>query len=69
MPAGSPVSAECTAFYRNVKPDLWIATGSGGTDCCSGLVGGVPTLPVYAGEIQARQLGVAVEALWGKARA
>ncbi len=63
MPAGSPVSAECTAwFYRNVKPDLWIATGSGGTDCCTGLVGGVPTLPVYAGEIQARQLGVAVAA-------
>jgi len=63
MPAGSPVSAECTAwFYSDVKPGLWIATGSGGTDCCTGLVGGVPTLPVYAGEIQARQLGVAVEA-------
>lgn len=63
MPAGSPVSAECTAwFYHDVKPDLWVATGSGGTDCCTGLVGGVPTLPVYAGEIQARQLGVAVEA-------
>jgi acetoacetyl-CoA synthetase len=62
MPAGSPVSAECTAwFYRNVKPDLWVATGSGGTDCCTGLVGSVPTLPVYAGEIQARQLGVAVQ--------
>jgi acetoacetyl-CoA synthetase len=62
MPAGSPVSAECTAwFYQAVKPDLWIATGSGGTDICSGLVGGVPTLPVYAGEIQARQLGTAVE--------
>ena len=63
MPAGSPVSAECTAwFYSDVKPDLWIATGSGGTDICSGLVGGAPILPVYAGEIQARQLGVAVEA-------
>ena len=63
MPAGSPVSAECTAwFYSDVKRDLWVATGSGGTDCCTGLVGGVPTLPVYAGEIQARQLGVAVAA-------
>lgn len=61
MPAGSPVSAECTAwFYDQVKSDLWIATGSGGTDICSGLVGGVPILPVYAGEIQARQLGAAV---------
>lgn len=63
MPAGSPVSPECTAwFYENIKKDLWIATGSGGTDCCTGFVGGVPTLPVYAGEIQARSLGVAANA-------
>jgi len=63
MPAGSPVSPECTAwFYRNVKDDLWVATGSGGTDCCTGFVGGVPTQPVYAGEIQARSLGVSAQA-------
>ena len=63
MPAGSPVSPACTAwFYRNVKRELWVATGSGGTDCCTGFVGGVPTLPVYAGEIQARSLGVAAYA-------
>lgn len=63
MPAGSPVSAACTQwFYENVKADLWIATGSGGTDCCTGFVGGVATLPVYAGEIQARSLGVAAAA-------
>jgi acetoacetyl-CoA synthetase len=63
MPAGSPVSPAITAwFYANVKDDLWIATGSGGTDCCCGFVGGVPTLPVRAGEIQARSLGVAAEA-------
>jgi acetoacetyl-CoA synthetase len=61
--AGSPVSAACGAwFYRNVKSDLWLATGSGGTDTCCGLVGGVPVLPVYAGEIQARHLGVAAQA-------
>lgn len=63
MPAGSPVSPECTAwFYRNVKQGVWIATGSGGTDCCTGFVGGVPTQPVYAGEIQAPSLGVAAYA-------
>jgi acetoacetyl-CoA synthetase len=63
MPAGSPVSPAITAwFYENVGPDLWIATGSGGTDCCTGFVGGVPTLPVRAGEIQGRSLGVAAEA-------
>ena len=63
MPAGSPVSPECTAwFYENVKKDVWVATGSGGTDVCTGFVGGVPILPVYAGEIQARHLGVAAHA-------
>jgi acetoacetyl-CoA synthetase len=63
MPAGSPVSPECTAwFYDNVKQDVWVATGSGGTDMCTGLVGGVPTQPVYAGEIQAPHLGAAVRA-------
>ena len=63
MLAGSPVSPECSAwFYQNVKEDLWIATGSGGTDVCSGFVGGVPIQPVYAGEIQAPSLGVAAKA-------
>jgi acetoacetyl-CoA synthetase len=63
MPAGAPVSPAHTAwFYRNVKQDLWVATGSGGTDCCTGFVGGAPTLPVYAGEIQAPHLGVAARA-------
>jgi acetoacetyl-CoA synthetase len=63
MPAGSPVSPEHTAwFYDNVKKDVWVCTGSGGTDVCAGLVGGVPTLPVYAGEIQAPHLGVAAKA-------
>ena len=70
MPAGSPVSPECTAwFYDNVKKDLWVATGSGGTDCCTGFVGGVPTLPVYAGEIQAPSLGVAAYAFNDKGEA
>nr|WP_242551693.1 acetoacetate--CoA ligase [Pseudomonas sp. Marseille-Q1929] len=59
MPVGSPVSPQCNAwFYRNLKSDIWVTTGSGGTDICTGLVSGVPTLPVYAGEIQARALGV-----------
>ena len=68
--AGSPVTAECMAWiYRNVKPDLWVASGSGGTDICSGLVGGVVTQPVYAGEIQARHLGVAAYAFDGDGQA
>ncbi len=61
--AGSPVTAECMAwFYRCVKTDIWVHSGSGGTDLCTGIVGGVVTQPLYAGEIQARQLGVAASA-------
>ena len=63
MLAGSPVSAECGAwFYRNVMRDLWLHVGSGGTDVCSGFTGGSPVLPVYAGEHQARNFGVAAYA-------
>jgi acetoacetyl-CoA synthetase len=61
--AGSPATPESMEwFYRNVKADLWVANGSGGTDCCTGFVGGVPVLPVRAGEIQAPQLGVSAQA-------
>ena len=63
MLAGSPVTPEVMDwFYRNVKEDLWVQNGSGGTDICSAFVAGVPTLPVRAGEIQARMLGVDVHA-------
>ncbi|MCC7249969.1 MAG: acetoacetate--CoA ligase [Lysobacter sp.] len=67
MPAGSPVSPANTAwFYRNVNADLWVCSGSGGTDVCTGFVGGVPTQPVHAGEIQAPHLGVSAQA-WNDA--
>ncbi len=59
--AGSPSTPETfTWFYENVGADLWVTSQSGGTEFCSGLVGGVPILPVYAGEIQARVLGIDV---------
>jgi acetoacetyl-CoA synthetase len=63
MLAGSPVTAECMAwFYDNVKSDMFIMSGSGGTDVCTGFNGGVPTVPVFAGEIQGPHLGVAAYA-------
>ena len=59
--AGSPVTPECMLwFHENVKRDLWVQSGSGGTDVCTGFCGGVVIQPVYAGEIQAPQLGVAL---------
>ncbi|THH03812.1 hypothetical protein EW146_g10337, partial [Bondarzewia mesenterica] len=42
-------------------PDKHIVSSSGGTDICAAFVISVPTLPVYAGEIQAKSLGVKVE--------
>ncbi|WP_428310472.1 acetoacetate--CoA ligase [Hydrocarboniphaga sp.] len=61
--AGSPSTPETFDwFYRSVKQDLWVTSQSGGTEICSGFVGAVPTLPVYAGEIQARMLGMDVQA-------
>lgn len=60
---GSPVTPESTAwFYTAVKNDLWVTSPSGGTELCAGLVGGSPLLPVYAGEIQTRLLGMDVHA-------
>src|SRR5690606_30509639 len=63
MLAGSPVSAECTKwFYDNVKEDLYVAPGSGGTDVCCGFVGPMPGMPVKAGIIQMPHLGVDIKA-------
>ncbi|MFL1378656.1 MULTISPECIES: acetoacetate--CoA ligase [unclassified Nocardiopsis] len=58
---GSPLSPEAFAWvYEEFGDGLWLFSTSGGTDVCSCLVGGTPTLPVYEGEIQSRALGMAV---------
>jgi len=60
---GSPLAVEVFGWvYDAIKPDVWLVSLSGGTDVCSAFVGGVPTLPVHAGELQARSLGAKVEA-------
>ena len=59
---GSPLSPDGFRWvYDNVGEDIWLFSTSGGTDVCSAFVGGVPTLPVYEGELQARSLGAKVE--------
>ncbi|THU77195.1 acetyl-CoA synthetase-like protein [Dendrothele bispora CBS 962.96] len=45
------------AFGRNIH----LVSTSGGTDICCALVSGVPSLPVYVGEIQHKSLGMASE--------
>jgi acetoacetyl-CoA synthetase len=59
---GSPLTPEGFDWvYEHVGRDTWLFSTSGGTDVCTAFVGGVPTLPVYRGELQARALGCAVE--------
>jgi len=60
---GSPLAVDTFGWvYDAVKPDVWLASMSGGTDVVSAFVGGCPLLPVHAGELQARALGAKVEA-------
>jgi len=59
---GSPLVAESFDYvYAKVKKDVHLASISGGTDIVSCFVLGVPTEPVWRGEIQKRGLGMAVE--------
>ncbi|MGR6317325.1 acetoacetate--CoA ligase [Micromonospora soli] len=63
---GAPLPAEgFTWVYENVGDRLQLQSLSGGTDVCTGFVGGVPLLPVHAGEITCRALGAKVEARSG----
>ncbi len=60
---GSPLAPEGFRWvYDELGPDVWLFSTSGGTDMCTAFVGGVPVLPVYLGELQARCLGAAVQA-------
>jgi acetoacetyl-CoA synthetase len=59
---GSPLAPEGFQWvYDHVGADTWLFSTSGGTDVVSAFVGGVPTLPVYLGELQGRALGAKVE--------
>jgi acetoacetyl-CoA synthetase len=59
---GSPLAAESFDFvYDAIKSDVHLASISGGTDIVSCFVLGVPSLPVWRGEIQAAGLGLAVD--------
>ena len=59
---GSALSADGFDWvYAELGPDVWLGSVSGGTDIAGPFLGGVPWLPVYRSELQARLLGVAVE--------
>ena len=66
LSTGSPLPHEGFEWvYQAFKPDLHLASISGGTDIVSCFAGGVPTLPVYAGQLQAAGLGMAT-AIWNE---
>ncbi|MGH8345423.1 MAG: acetoacetate--CoA ligase [Pseudomonas sp.] len=61
LSTGSPLAPEGFDYvYREIKSDVHLASVAGGTDILSAFVLGVPTLPVYRGEIQRAGLGMAV---------
>ena len=61
--AGSPLPLEGYEWlYEQFGSEVEVNVGSGGTDVCTGIVQGVPLLPVYAGEMSARMLGVDADA-------
>ena len=59
---GSPLAPESFDFvYDAIKRDVHLASISGGTDIVSCFVLGVPTEPVWRGEIQGPGLGMAMD--------
>ncbi|VVO53056.1 acetoacetate--CoA ligase [Pseudomonas fluorescens] len=64
---GSALSPQSYDFvYRDFKPDVCLASMSGGTDIVSCFVNGNPLSPVRRGEIMGKSLGMAVE-VWNDA--
>ena len=62
LSTGSPLAPEGFRYvYREVKSDLQLASISGGTDLNGCFALGNPIGQVYAGELQCRGLGMAVE--------
>jgi acetoacetyl-CoA synthetase len=62
LSTGSPLVPEAFDYvYRDIKSDLHLASISGGTDICGCFVLGIPTKPVWRGEIQGPALGLAVD--------
>jgi len=69
LSTGSPLAPESFDFvYRKIKPDIQLASISGGTDIISCFALGNPIGPVYRGELQTRGLGMKVEVFDNRGR-
>ena len=61
LSTGSPLSIESFEFvYNEIKSDVQLSSIAGGTDLNGCFAIGNPMLPVYAGELQCRPLGMKV---------
>ncbi len=60
--AGSPLPADGYRWIGERFPGVFFSSSSGGTEICGAFVGGVPILPVRAGRMAGRYLGVAADA-------
>ena len=61
--AGAPLTLEGFEWvYEQFSPEFLLNVCSGGTDICSGMVGGNPLLPVWSGEMSGRLLGADTKA-------
>ena len=59
---GSVLSPESFDYvYSSIKANVHLASMSGGTDICGCFLAGVPTQPVYRGELQGPCLGMATD--------
>lgn len=66
---GAPLPSEGFEWvYQTFGPDIQLQSLSGGTDVCTGFVGGAPLLPVRDGAISCRALGAKVEAFTPEGR-
>lgn len=74
LSTGSPLKPQSYDYvYECIKRNVLLGSISGGTDIVSCFMGQNPTVPVYRGEIQTRNLGMAIEAwafdgtaVWGE---
>ena len=63
LSTGSPLSEEGFEYiYKEVKEDLHLVSQTGGSDLNGSFASGNPMGPVYAGELQCRDLAMKVEA-------
>jgi acetoacetyl-CoA synthetase len=70
LSTGSPLASSTFEYvYENISKDICLSSISGGTDIISCFALGCPILPVRAGELQCRGLGMAVQVFDEQGRA